>query len=105
MGAHALSGVGRSAFDSGKWKGAAEENLEEFLQKIGVQYQAYYSGAFVGNHDHLLIKNLEGLEATVEGVYKGNAGRRGSARMLLAQHLPARREIAKVCKLAKPAEG
>ena len=33
-------------------KGFCTRNLEEVLQSIRVQRQAYYSGAFVGNHIH-----------------------------------------------------
>ena len=36
--------------------GAYEEAIEKFLQFINVQRQAYYSGAFVGNHVYKCLK-------------------------------------------------
>ena len=37
--------------------GTYEAVLEEFLQKNDVKRQAYYSGAFVGNHVYTCLKN------------------------------------------------
>jgi hypothetical protein len=45
--------------------GVAEVALEKFLQVIKVCRQAYYSGAFVGNHVAKLLDNLNGLWAAM----------------------------------------
>jgi hypothetical protein len=39
--------------------GRAEKALEDFLQTIKVQRQAYFGGAFVGNHVEKLLKSLD----------------------------------------------
>jgi hypothetical protein len=48
--------------------GRAEKALEAFLQLISVQRQAYFGGAFVGNHVEKLLRNLEGLWAALRAV-------------------------------------
>lgn len=56
-----MRGAAISGLASASWPGLVEKALEKFLQRIGVQRQAYYSGAFVGNHVHILLNNLDGL--------------------------------------------
>ena len=39
-----------------KQEGPCVKAIDRELQVIGVQRQAYYSGTFVGNHVHKLLK-------------------------------------------------
>ena len=48
--------------------GRAEKALEDFLQTIKVQRQAYFGGAFVGNHVQKLLASLDLLWSTLRNV-------------------------------------
>ena len=54
-------------------RGTYEERLNEVLDSIGVQRQAYHSQCFVGNHCKQILKHTESLlEVLPENEFRNN---------------------------------
>ena len=84
--------------------GNYEQACEAFLSKVGVQRQAYYSGAFIGRHVHTLLSHADAFfNNLVEIAGSSGEAARGRAALIKEKHLPLWRVLGRLLVLLRSA--